>query len=636
VNPIEETVQLIPLKDISVASNVRSDMDAKKLDELEAMVRASGMAQPIELRPSPLFEETYIVTFGHRRLEIAKRLGWKDVPAIVRERTDDEVDLLQLQENEGREDLHALDRAAHYKKLSHERGWEPARIAKAVGKARSTVELTLRLADLTDAGKKALRDGWLPQGAAEELALLSPAVQKDGLKLLEQLDHDGELNRAKAKEVLRRELLLDLAEVKFDPRDAHLVPDAGACIPDCTKRTGAQPDLFGGKGPDCCTDRACLRVKEGAWLRLQEKAGVKVLSSAEVKQVFPYEHSSSVSRDSGYALADEKDYHHPKSATYRAQLGKEAKTKVVLARGPDGELVELVARKDLPKPEKAAAPKNEASAAEKRRALEQKATREAVTRALTDIGQHLAGGKLGQYDADVAELVLRALLRESHKDTKVALAKVLLLEPDKSYDGADSALLKHYETTEKKRKTPGWDFVALLSLAPALLSNPIYHDQGSLEDLKKFLKLLGAGDFAKVRADVEREYREAEKMKATKKAATAGAKTAKRKEAARDGKLDLSDGPIIRWAEHRDGKHLRIGKGRSGLTYTVTRGSASMGNTFTLQAQSPAQLKAGGASVHGIWPDGSSAKITSVQHAVELADALEERELKDRMKAAGK
>jgi ParB/RepB/Spo0J family partition protein len=626
VKTIEQLVEQIPLKSITVVSNARTDMDAKKLAELKHTIIEGGIRTPLLLAPMKVagvpVDGEYRVVCGHRRFAAATDLGLDTVPAIVRDLTDDEIEVEQLVENDAREDLTALDRAAQYKKLQ-ERGFDAAAIAKRVGRARSTVELTLRLADLVDAGKKALRDGWLPQGAAEELALLSPGVQKDGLKLLEELEKDGNLTRDRAREVLRRELLLDLAEVKFDPRDPHLVPAAGACIPDCAKRTGAQPDLFGGgKGPDCCTDRPCLRAKEGAWLRLQEKAGVRVLSSAEAKQVFPYDHANSVDRDSGYAIADEKDYHHPQSKTYRAQLGKEAKTKVVLARGPDGALVELVARKDLPKPEKATAPKSSKSAEDNRREERHKVKRlvaQHAVRAFNDAnGSHLKPGQIHR-------IAVAGLLKEMQHEARKQLCKLLELKADGDYAECLRALEKHAKALDPDGLGA---FVCQLAAASSLVVSQ--WQEGRDEHLVELCKL-GDVDLPSIQKDVELGLREEKRADAK-----AGAKTAKRKAAARDGKLDLSDGPIIRWAGHRDGRHLRIGKGRSGLTYTVTKGSAVMGNTFTLQSQSPAQLKAGGASVHGIWPDGSSAKITSVQHAVELADALEERTIKELTKAATK
>lgn len=603
MNPTNEQLQQIPIKSIAVVSNVRSDMDAQKLAELEAMISSSGMAQPVELRrvlvagtPVP---DKYIVTFGHRRLEVAKRLGWTEVPAIVRDRSEAEIELLQIQENDGREDLHVLDRAAGYKKLQ-ERGMDAAAISSHVGRARSTVELTLRLADLVEGARKALVDGWLPQGAAEELALLAPGVQGEGLKLLQDLDHDGELTRERAREVLRRELLLDLADVRFDIRDPDLVPAAGACVPDCAKRTGAQPDLFGGakKGPDCCTDKPCLRLKEGAWLRQQEQAGRKVLTGAEVKANFEtraYDGADDLKWNSEYQYAD---------SAARKRLGKEGKGKILLARAPSGAVVEVVKKADVhgspassSSSTSAPEPRPQKTAAEKRRELEQKAAREAVGRALTDIAQHLAGGKLGEHDVDLAELAFRALLRESHKDTKVALARLLLLEPAKGYDGADTALLAHYEATEKKRKAPGWDFVALAALAPALLVNVAYADMAALEDLKKFLKLLGAGDFTKIRADVERELRQAAQVKAAKK-------VAKKKTSKREASLPLPD---VDEDEHpEEGGHLVMA---SGSTFHLTHaGAKAIGGGWGKQgdqvqpgsaiAQKLVELAAGGAKLN--------------------------------------
>lgn len=514
--PIEETVEQVPLKAIAVASNVRSDMDAKKLDELEAMVKASGMAQPVELRPQKVagqpVEGKYFVTFGHRRVLVAERLGWPTVPAIIRDRPDDEVELLQIQENDGREDLHALDRAAGYKKLQ-DRGMDAAAIAKTVGRARSTVELTLKLADLVDAGRRALRDGWLPQGAAEELALVPPSLQPKALKDLEQLEQDGELTRDTARTVLRAKYFLDLGEVLFDIRDATLVPSAGACVPSCTKRTGAQVELFGKKdGPDCCMDMPCLRAKEGAWLKLREKEGRRVLSGAEVKKVFEFS-DDRPDQSSGLVLADDKDYRTSASKTYRAELGKEAAQKIVLARSPTGALVELVDMKDLPKPSAAAkaspAVKHEKSSAEKKREEAAKVKRLVAARcvlAFADAnGSHLKPPQV--YRAAVA-----GLIKELQHESRRQLCKVLELNADDN-EGCRRALEKHAKALDPDGLGA---FVVQLAGASSLTVGP--YEEGRDEHLLALCKLTDHS-LVGIQKDIELELRDAKKEKAVAKVA---------------------------------------------------------------------------------------------------------------------
>jgi N6-adenosine-specific RNA methylase IME4 len=96
---------------------------------------------------------------------------------------------------------------------------------------------------------------------------------------------------------------------------------------------------------------------------------------------------------------------------------------------------------------------------------------------------------------------------------------------------------------------------------------------------------------------------------------------------------------IIRWGKRQSGKVVQVGKGLSGLTYKIEKGSATIGGKFSLLTQFPGQVKAGGASIYGSFsavnPEGAPhAPLLSVAHCLELADALEARELKKRAKQA--
>lgn len=520
-------IQQIPITAIDVGTNVRTSMDKAKLEELRITIAATGkILQPVKVRPVKLAGVTvagkYQLVYGGRRVAAGELAGLTEVPAIVEELSDSEVRIEQLIENDPREDLSALDRAKAYAEL-REFGLDNAAIAKRVGRARSTVEVTVRLNDLVPAARKALLDGWLPQGAAEELALLSQSVQGEGLKLLEQLEQDGELTRERAKELLRRELLLDLAEVKFDPRDPNLVPAAGACIPNCTKRTGAQAELFGGgKGPDCCTDKACLRVKEGAWLKLQEKAGRRVLSGPEVKETF--NEYGTIKHGSTYAKADEKDYYTGNGQqTYRQRLGKskEAESKVVLARAPSGELIELVDRKDLPK-EKGPTAKHERSAAEKRAAEVAKVRRLVTERALVAIATAADEKDLSARDAD--QLIVEELLEYVGNDRRKLLASFLEdsegLKVGDGWDAATKALRKRLEACKG-------DAHKLVGFAFQLIGASALGTYGSLDVLKPMCKLLDV-DLVEIQKAVELERREKQKAKAGAKATK---KVAKKKAA---------------------------------------------------------------------------------------------------------
>src|SRR3954470_3905061 len=77
-----------------------------ELKELESSIRSSGLLQPITVRRR---DKGYELVAGERRLRAATRLGWTEIPAVVREFDDRAMLTLALVENLQRADLNALD-----------------------------------------------------------------------------------------------------------------------------------------------------------------------------------------------------------------------------------------------------------------------------------------------------------------------------------------------------------------------------------------------------------------------------------------------------------------------------------------------------------------------------------------------
>ena len=65
----------------------RKEFHPQDLADLEASLRSQGLLQPITVRPSPN-HSGYELIAGERRLRAATRLGWTEIPAIVRETND--------------------------------------------------------------------------------------------------------------------------------------------------------------------------------------------------------------------------------------------------------------------------------------------------------------------------------------------------------------------------------------------------------------------------------------------------------------------------------------------------------------------------------------------------------------------
>src|SRR5919109_3026741 len=77
-------IQRIPVKQIRPNPyQPRRDFRPEDLSELEASLKTSGLLQPITVRK--LGSESYELVIGERRLRAAAKIGWTEIPAVVKE-----------------------------------------------------------------------------------------------------------------------------------------------------------------------------------------------------------------------------------------------------------------------------------------------------------------------------------------------------------------------------------------------------------------------------------------------------------------------------------------------------------------------------------------------------------------------
>jgi ParB family chromosome partitioning protein len=153
----------------------RTQLPSEALEELANSIRASGLIQPILLRPNG---ERYQLVAGERRWRAAGKAGLEKVPAVVRDIADTEALELALAENLLREALNPLEIARAYERLQKQFHLTHEQIAERLGVNRSTVTNTLRLLGLPPAVQTLLMDDKITAGHARALlAVSSPDVQ---------------------------------------------------------------------------------------------------------------------------------------------------------------------------------------------------------------------------------------------------------------------------------------------------------------------------------------------------------------------------------------------------------------------------------------------------------------------------
>lgn len=105
-------MKTIQIKDIEVIDNVRTHMKGDDLSELMQSIRQQGLLQPICVYKA---KKTYILKYGHRRLEAMKKLGWTNLEVGRQILVDDDEPsrdkflITNASENIHRKDIHPVE-----------------------------------------------------------------------------------------------------------------------------------------------------------------------------------------------------------------------------------------------------------------------------------------------------------------------------------------------------------------------------------------------------------------------------------------------------------------------------------------------------------------------------------------------
>jgi ParB family chromosome partitioning protein len=140
----------IPVSEVDVSqSNVRKNLEDGEIDsslsDLANAIESQGLLQPITVYRA---KNRFALVVGQRRLLAVKQLGWKTIPAIVRDAMSDEDAIaMSLVENVHRADMNPKDKAVALKALLDRLG-TVQKVQKETGMSGGTIRRYVVLLDL--------------------------------------------------------------------------------------------------------------------------------------------------------------------------------------------------------------------------------------------------------------------------------------------------------------------------------------------------------------------------------------------------------------------------------------------------------------------------------------------------------
>ena len=164
----------------------RKQFDETALNELAESIRKHGVIQPIIVEKSG---STYKIVAGERRWRASKIAGLSEIPALVREYGREKRLEIALIENIQRENLNPVDEAEAYRQIIEITNITQDELAERVGKSRPAVANSLRLLNLPEFAKEALRNGMITAGHAR--AVLSVVENSKREEILHKIIQEG-------------------------------------------------------------------------------------------------------------------------------------------------------------------------------------------------------------------------------------------------------------------------------------------------------------------------------------------------------------------------------------------------------------------------------------------------------------
>jgi len=207
----------------------RTRFREEALDELSRSIKASGIIQPLVVRP---IGNRFQLIAGERRWRAAQRAGLTKVTAIVRQVPDELALEMTLVENIQREDLNPIEAARAFERLMDEFDLTQDVVADRTGKDRTTVANAVRLLKLEPSIQEWIEEGKLSAGHGR--ALLAVADQQLRMRYAQRASRGGLTVRQIEKLAARR------ARGKGPAVEAHVDANIRAALEELQRHLGTK------------------------------------------------------------------------------------------------------------------------------------------------------------------------------------------------------------------------------------------------------------------------------------------------------------------------------------------------------------------------------------------------------------
>lgn len=162
-----EVIQELKVAQVEPNKNQpRVRFNEESLEELANSIKQYGVIQPIIVTKQNGF---YQIVAGERRWRASKKAGLTEIPAIVRDYSEQKNREIALIENIQREDLNPFEKAKAIRELLDRYNLSQQQLANMLGMGRSTLANTIRILNLDSRVIELVKEGRLTEGHCKAL-----------------------------------------------------------------------------------------------------------------------------------------------------------------------------------------------------------------------------------------------------------------------------------------------------------------------------------------------------------------------------------------------------------------------------------------------------------------------------------